>query len=818
MQPQRWREIEDLFDRVADLPEASRAAILETTDPELRREVESLLASSSGAGTFIVNAIGEQENSMATVVPRTFGPWRVTGILGQGGMGAVYKAVRDDGVFTKEAAVKVLHYGLGTPAARDRFRQERQILASLEHPNIARLLDGGETPTGLPFLVLEYVDGEPLTVFCQRKQLSTAQRLRLFLEVCSAVDSAHQQLIVHRDLKPGNILVTAAGVPKLLDFGIAKLLDSETAHTQTGFQALTPQYASPEQVRGNPIGTSSDVYSLGVILYELLTHRRPYEVTTNSPGEIDRVVCEQAPTPSGLSGDLDNILLMALRKEPQRRYSGPRALAQDIERHLADLPVLARPDQFSYRATKFLRRNRWPLAAVALVAITLTGGLFATLYQARRAEARFNQVRKLSQTLLFDFYPKLEDLPAAAKAREELLRISLDYFTSLSQEASGDPSLREELAKGFSRLGDLHSAGDYRNLGQWHEAVNHWTRSLQLLEGLNSLGARSLSALLHNRLGFAATVFGQEDEAARHYQLAIAASRTLLKETSNSERVRGILTSALNRLGDLDLNAGRVREAQALFADALALINAVPNGNPQARLSSLARLAEAAWISGNPQEALGFQQQMQKAAEAAASGGDNSIVLDATLMAQALPTKILCAWPNAQPNCASTTPAMRGVLARSLALHEEDPSDAGLKSILIQLTATAQSVLSPTELLPYARASLAAAQSFRTSSSVEDRDLASVALATVAAVDPASRALFPQAAELSRQNRRQAPNRIDFVLQFASILNRWAGTVPATQAKALREEAARALAPFASIHPDHTLLQAALRSLRELPQ
>ena len=250
-------------------------------------------------------------------MPQRFGPWRVTGVIGHGGMGAVYKAVRDDQAFEKQVAIKTLHLGLDSPPARERFAQERSILATLEHPNIARLLDGGETEGGVSYIVLEYVDGEPIVDYCARHKLGREARLELFLQVCSAVHYAHQKLIVHRDLKPGNILVNREGVPKLLDFGIAKLMEPGALQTMTGFLALTPQYASPEQIRGEAVTTASDVYSLGMVLYEVLTGRRAYQVEAGSITSIAQVVCEAAPAPPGVDADLDNILLMALRKEPR---------------------------------------------------------------------------------------------------------------------------------------------------------------------------------------------------------------------------------------------------------------------------------------------------------------------------------------------------------------------------------------------------------------------------------------------------------------------------------------------------------------------
>jgi serine/threonine protein kinase len=303
------------------------------------------------------------------------------GEIGHGGMGVVHRARRDDDAFCKTVARKIVRGGAGPEHLR-RFGQERRILAQLEHPNIATILDGGTTAEGQPYLAMEYVEGEPIDAYCARCNLGTRQRLDMFRTVCGAVHYAHQNLIVHRDLKPANILVTADGQPKLLDFGIAKLLaanlDPEAAPTATLMPVMTPEYASPEQIRGGPVTTASDVYSLGVLLYELLTGRRPLAVGGDSLEEIVRAVCETEPpppsdacrsagsattrhwvTPRDLQGDLDTIVLKALRKEPSRRYGSAQELSEDIRRHLVGLPVLARPDTFPYRAAKFIgRRSR----------------------------------------------------------------------------------------------------------------------------------------------------------------------------------------------------------------------------------------------------------------------------------------------------------------------------------------------------------------------------------------------------------------------------------------------------------------------------
>ena len=479
MTPERWRSIEILFDQVVNLSPKDRERILDKAAPAIAEEVRCLLKSDGLAswepGDVIRAAV---EEGRAMLNPQRFGPYRVTGLAGRGGMGAVYKAARDDGTFEKQVAIKVMHVGL--PAAR--FRKERAILASLEHPNIARLLDGGETDTGASYIVMEYVDGLPLLEYCMREQLSANARLALFLDVCSAVQYAHQKLVVHRDLKPGNILVTGPpggpGVPKLLDFGIAKLLDDDAQGTRTGLLPMTPEYASPEQARGQPVSTASDIYSLGLVLYELLTGRRPYRITSLTPTEIERVICESVPSPAGVSGDIDNILLMALRKEPERRYASVRDFADDIERSLTNRPVRARPDTVSYRAGKFLRRNRSYVTAAIIVAAALGGGIVATEHQARRAERRFDDVHQLAKAFLVDVNARLPG--ASTAAREQIVSTSLEYLRKLSAEAGSDASLRADLAAAYQTVGDIQS----QSLGKTDEARASYDHAIALTDGL----------------------------------------------------------------------------------------------------------------------------------------------------------------------------------------------------------------------------------------------------------------------------------------------------------------------------------------------
>lgn len=432
MKSDHWELVQELFLEAAELRGPARDRFLRDrcgTDVALREEVRSLLVAGDAAGgaeesttsdDFIRRAVHAALPRDAVAEPgtdRTIGAWRLLEPIGSGGMGVVFRAERMDADYEQVVALKLLRSSVTGEQDVRRFAAERRILAGLEHPSIARLLEGGETEDGTPYLVMEYVRGEPVDAWCGANSPDTRARVRLFLRVCDAVAYAHRNLVVHRDLKPSNILVTEGGAPKLVDFGIAKLLeDADGAEVVTGtlFRAMTPVYASPEQVTGKPIGVASDIYSLGVVLYELLAGDRPYEVPTGSPTATVRAICEtEPPRPSArarqsgdarlartLRGDLDNIVLHALRKEPERRYPSASDLASDLRSWLDGRPVSASPATWQYCTGKFVSRNRLGVAAAGLVVLALLGATGVSLHFAKRektqrtlAEARFDDVR-----------------------------------------------------------------------------------------------------------------------------------------------------------------------------------------------------------------------------------------------------------------------------------------------------------------------------------------------------------------------------------------------------------------------------------------
>jgi tetratricopeptide (TPR) repeat protein len=400
-------------------------------------------------------------------------------------MGAVYLGHRADGQFEQQVAIKLIDLPLATDLFRERFRQERQILAGLHHPLIARLLDGGVTGKGDLYLVMEYVDGIPIHKFCEAKHYAEPQKLVLFRSVCEAVQFAHQNLVVHRDLKPDNIIVAEDGVPRLLDFGTAKLLSPsrggpENEFTRQGYQSFTPQYASPEQVLGNPVTTASDTYSLGVLLYRLLTGVLPYELTEFTTEEMVRVICHEPPhRPSQgpgsnrrLDADLEAILLKALRKEPQERYLTAEQFASDVQAYLDRQPVSARRGTLRYRASKFVRRNRLALVGAGLLALTLLAGVAGVLWQARvanaerrKAEARSADLRQLSSSLLSELDEAIKQLPGSTGAQKLLVTRVLEHLDRMAQDSKNDRITQLDLIDAYVRLGNIQGNGYEQNLG-----------------------------------------------------------------------------------------------------------------------------------------------------------------------------------------------------------------------------------------------------------------------------------------------------------------------------------------------------------------
>lgn len=590
LDPARWRKLKEIVGEAMELPRDERAAFVAEAcagDTALAAEAQSLLEHDRDDDPFLdqgaVAIYGE------TLVGRELGPYRLIEEIGHGGMGTVYLAERIDGAYRQRVAVKAIRRGMDTDHVLRRFRTERQILATLNHPNMARLLDGGALPDGRPYLVMEYVEGRRIDRYCDEERLGPAERLQLFLRVCDVVSFAHQRLVVHRDLKPGNVLVDASGAPKLLDFGIAKLLGSDISDdapaTETQLRPMTPEYASPEQIAGQAITTATDVYALGVMLYELLTGKRPHasadlvRPSASAPAELRR----------RLQGDLDVILLTALRKEPERRYASVEALAADVRRHLDGVPLLARRDSWSYRAGRFLKRNAVPVTAAVLVTGALATGTLVALSQARvaraeraLAEKRQNDTLRLTNSMLFELFDGIDQGPT--RARQLLVRRALGYLDQLSREAPDDPSLIHELATAYTRLGSLQ--GSTRSLtgagSDPKQARESYMRATRLRERLSGLAPEHFEnrrelGWLYIELGALTGIEGRAEAAVAAHRKGLALLERAVAERPRDHGARLHLVRAQFNIaqalgsGDAVANVGRPSEAVPHLEAALKL-------------------------------------------------------------------------------------------------------------------------------------------------------------------------------------------------------------------------------------------------------
>ena len=623
MDKDRFARVEALFrEALLSEPEDFGAFLDERCgdDPAVRRQVEALIAAHREADTFLEPgpASGGAAAGAGGLEGRMVGAYRIVRRIGGGGMGVVYLAERADDAFRKRIAIKVLPPGEGSEDIVRRFTTERQILAALEHPNIARLLDGGATEEGRPYFALEYVEGKPIDAYCEDRRLGVRERLELFLTLCDAVQFAHANLIVHRDLKPGNVLVTGDGVPKLLDFGIAKLLNPELASrsgaTISFLRMLTPDYASPEQVEGGPITTATDVYSLGILLYRLLTGRRPYALADSSPAEMVDAICRRVPEPpsaavmrpreeaespgSGppgggaegtarragdrarlrraLAGDLDAIVGKALRKMPERRYPSVALLAEDVRRHLQGLPVRARRGTLAYRAGKFARRWRWPLAATAAVLVALLALGARLAWEKSRAEAALAVAEveraRAEQTtsLLVELFQLADPLrPGELDAREILERAAM----RVERGGFPDPAVR---------------AGMQRTIGVAFRNLGLPDRAIPLLEASLALeragGDRRAELETLHELAIALYEAGDLDAAEDRYRQSLTGFRAAFGDRHPTTG------RALNDLAALRFQQGRVAEAEALFEQALA-IRREPDAAPADLAETLNNLA-----------------------------------------------------------------------------------------------------------------------------------------------------------------------------------------------------------------------------------
>jgi eukaryotic-like serine/threonine-protein kinase len=621
MTPERWGRVKEIFAGALERDPSQRTTYVDqacAADAELRGEVISLLEAHETAGDFIEQEAAQRiglanEVARKDWIGRRLGPYRIVGEAGRGGMSQVFKALRDDQQYEKQVAIKLLKPGLDTESLLKRFRAERQILAQLSHPNIAHLLDGGATEDGAPYLVMEYIEGKPIDAYCDDRELGVNERIDLFRSLCSAVHYVHQHLMVHGDLKCGNVLVTDQGVVKLLDFGIAKLLGpTPSSHEEpraTTFLALTPEYASPEQVRGEPISTSSDVYSLGVLLYRLLSGDLPHKATGSTTWALAQQICEQDPAPPSvtaaeattgygrfantLRGDLDNIVLKALKKTPEERYPSAEQLSEDLRRYLRGFPVTARPDTTSYRVRKFAQRHKSAAVAAGLFVVALIAGIVTTSWQAHRAdverlraERHLNDVRELTSVYLADVYDAVAYLPGGTKARKLLVENSIKYLAGLEREAQDSPQLKRDLAVAYDRLGDVQ--GDYigANIGDTQGALDSFRHALRLRRALvehdPTLQARR--ELLRSCVKLSELLMGQSAvaEALPLAREGAELADTLLQDKAATERDKRYAAAAYMNYGWAQgLSTGEAEPGMKLMEKARQIHEQLAAANPK---------------------------------------------------------------------------------------------------------------------------------------------------------------------------------------------------------------------------------------------
>jgi eukaryotic-like serine/threonine-protein kinase len=527
-----WADAKRIFSQALDVPLAQRDAFLASAcrgGNGLLDEVRSLLAWHDQSTGFLEQpaahlgrltpAIGGHQDLVGT----TIGSWRVESVVGAGGMGVVYRAERADAAFKRLAALKVIRPGSDSEGIVRRFQAERETLAALDHPNIARLLDGGSTPDGQPYFVMEFVEGVPIDRYCDEQRLPIARRLRLFEAVCAGVQYAHENLVVHRDLKPDNILVMRDGTPKLLDFGVAKLAGVGTTpgdEPGTATWLMTPDFASPEQLGGRASTIATDIYSLGVLLYVLLAGDQPYRLQSGTPLEIERELLDKALLPPSrmaldgpraeaaaagrdttperlarrLAGDLDAIVLRAMGRDPASRYSSVDQITRDLEHHRRRYPVAARERSTRYVAGRFIQRHLTALGVAAALMLAIVGGAAAALWQAAlatraqaRAERRFEDVRELAGSFMFEVYDALDTVPGTTPARELIVQKAVRYLESLARESVGDAGLQQELARAFVRVGDVQGNPTTANVGDATGALKSYGRAMVLAESLRAV-------------------------------------------------------------------------------------------------------------------------------------------------------------------------------------------------------------------------------------------------------------------------------------------------------------------------------------------
>lgn len=614
MNSERWARVKHLFQEALSVEPQSRVGLLDREcgeDVALREEVDSLLAAHEDSSASldapthvplfgsVLRQVRDEVTRGEALIGRTIGQYRIESLIGEGGMGSVYLGIRDDAEFKMHVAIKVLNRSSSGGDIVNRFRLERRILARLNHPFIARIFDGGVSEGGLLYFVMEHIPGIPLDEYLRKINPNLEARLQLFREICSAVSFAHQNLVVHSDIKSSNILIMEGGIPKLLDFGISQVLDPEQrelALAQEGkVAALTPAYASPEQLRGLPLSTASDIYSMGVLLYEMICGRHPYPVDPTNPFAILSKISEGDPPKlseisslAGVHADLDAIILKAIQPEPKDRYVTANQFSRDVERYIKHQPVVAWPDSHYYRLRKFVRRNRVSVAVGCFAFLSLFGGILAASYMADRAqeqrllaEARFQDVRHLANSLIFDLDSELAQIPGATGVRSKLVERALEYLDRLDQESRDDLELQRELASAYEKLGDVQGRPNVANIGNSALALECYRKALSIREKVrekrNDVGARQDIASTYSRLSALAKLMGDYEGGLTYDREALTMYREMLELEPTNIAYRRKVASAytalgggLSQIGDWDGVLETRRQALRMFEEIVA--------------------------------------------------------------------------------------------------------------------------------------------------------------------------------------------------------------------------------------------------------
>lgn len=661
LSPEQWREVSPLLDHALLLPENERDLWLESLRAE-KRELAQLLQRLLAEH----RTLAEERFLERSIVPPQaslegleVGPYRLVSAIGSGGMGSVWLAERSDGRFERRVAIKFLNFAVVAEGGAERFKREGQILGRIAHPHIAELIDAGVMPNGQPYLVLEYVEGQAIDEYCDEHQLDVDARIKLFLDVLSAAAHAHANLVVHRDIKPSNVLVSNNGEVKLLDFGIAKLLEEDassaaaTMLTVEGAGAMTPLFAAPEQVSGGAITTATDVYALGVLLYLLLTGQHPAGPGQHSPAELIEAITEREPprasdtaalegaedrarvrfaTPERLGrllrGDLDTILAKALKKKPQERYASAAALADDLRRYLGHEPIRARPDTLGYVGAKFLRRYWLPVSAAAVVFASLAAGLYVANQERMIAERRFAQLRQLSSQM-FDVDAAIRRLPGSTEARERLVSIAVGYLDGLAANARGNLALTEEVGEGYLRVARVQGVPTDLNLGEPGKAEASLEKADGLIDGVlasrpNEPNALFLSAQIANARMILATEEHRNQDALAYARKSAERLDSFMRSGSKQNSELTTAAGLYSNIAMFDLNMHLYSEAVPYARRLVDLARSIPSDLRV--VDGLTSLCEAECYQGHLETALQYLQEAEKISQRMVYAGPSGAI------------------------------------------------------------------------------------------------------------------------------------------------------------------------------------------------